>query len=317
MLMFVSGHDRNRLSRRRRCWPAAATTQAAMLALGALLALAACGGSGGNASGSGTPATQTPHASVQQVAHTVSAPDGSVSGGVTTTASCPANEALLSGGYSVQASGQARALANILSYPSAGATWTANVTLLPGDGGAPTHLPVALTVYAYCLKANFPANTQIIQYSVTPADDGNLHAFSASCPAGAALTGGGASGAVVGVGTPANGAWQGQAFSSLGSGTSAPAVVYAVCANNLASGAQPSATQQAANGATSADAATSCPAGQLLVGGAGTSDGPLNTYSSTLSSDGRQWQVKSMLGGAAGPAALDETSVGVCVSIPS
>ncbi|MEO7003756.1 MAG: hypothetical protein ABI068_18140, partial [Ktedonobacterales bacterium] len=285
-----------------------------LLAACALLALTACGG--GGVSSDATPATQTPHASVQQVTHTASAPDGSVSGGITASAICPGGEALLSGGYSIQAPDQAKALANILSYPSAGSAWTVNVTLLPGDGGATTHLPVTLTVVADCLKANFPVSTQIVQNSMTPPNDGNLHTFSANCPNGAALTGGGQSGAVVGVGTPTDGAWQGEAFSTLGSGTSAPAIVYTICASNLGPGAQPTKTQQAANGAASASATVSCPAGQVLVGGAGTSDGPMNTYTSRLSGNGGQWQALSILGGVTGPIALDETAVGVCVTIP-
>ena len=85
---------------------------------------------------------------------------------------------------------------------------------------------------------------------------------------------------------------------------------------DLGRGAQPAKTQQAANGAESASATVGGPAGQVLVGGAGTSAGPMNTYTSRLSGNGGQWQALSILGGVTGPIALDETAVGVCVTIP-
>ncbi len=198
-------------------------------------------------------------ASLAVYSSTVSIPAASTATG---SVSCHGGEYLVAGGYAGTDFG-----VNVTSsYPSNASTWTVVAGDSSGSGGK------YLTVYAVCLRANFPvafttvSNTQPIAGYATAT-------VSASCPSGSIPTGGGF---VLGYETLFGSFAQASAWSVTAENAlniSNPLQAFAVCSrmNLRAAGISTKSVPVAAG--TIVSSSLACGAGQLLTVGGYTNNG--------------------------------------------
>jgi len=212
------------------------------------------------------------------------------------SASCASGEQLLSGGFYVYAFEQAAF--GVSSYPSAADTWTVSV-----DNTGPSS--DELTVYVYCLQADYSLGTTIIQ-----AANPGTGLVTASCPAGSTLIGGGHAGtkSVVTTSAPNGNGWQ------TDDGTA-----YALCATqNVITTSLASATFTTPTNSTASGATSTCPSEQYASGGG--FSGPMTNstpvYISSAGSGGGN--TSTGWGVAAGDGGSQNTITvwAICASLP-
>jgi hypothetical protein len=237
--------------------------------------------------------------------------DSRVSGLITATATCPAGQVMLGGGYALSGSANLQSAAILDDYPASVNAWTVTLTNADDDG------PLTLTVYADCLLRRLSVTTHMVVTTPTDPNGGPLHTFVTHCPVGAMVTGGGSRDWGFNE-SPTRDGWQ--ATYIPGSENPPPtATVFAVCASGaLQPGVIVSASQAVTIGA-SASLSVACPADELLVGGGYYYDGlPSDAYVDEPSSDFSSWQVELADQDAQGQGIAGTlTASAVCVRITS
>ena len=170
------------------------------------------------------------------------------------TASCPAGEQMLSGGYGVDAFESANIMS---SYPSGPNSWTVSTI----NNASPSW--IALSASVNCLRANVSVGARIVHEMVNIANEA-AQSMTAQCPPGAVVTGGGyETTGFVDASIP-----QAPGWNIMASGGS-KAEVFALCATNHARAAPSTSTPFAIPhcfGCYGSGNAR-CGNGQLLTGG--------------------------------------------------
>lgn len=231
----------------------------------ALVVVAGCGyGSAG-----GTPQTAARGGRATLVAHSSTA-EADRNAMATATAHCASGEKLLSGGFAADIF---EADAIVASYPSAADAWTVS-------GSSPAS-SITLTAYAYCLANGSGVDLEQVQVQSSGTS------ATASCPAGAILTGGGYQGAAPKSSFPEGNGW------ALEWSGGQSARVWALCAIRGLTAAPLATTQYtlAAGYGVSGGGSASCGAGQLVTGGGFRNDGLYALIENALTSDGADWSV--------------------------
>jgi hypothetical protein len=201
---------------------------------------------------------------------------------VTVSASCPAGEQMVGGGFAATDVFEYAAFITA-SYPSGPASWTV-------VGSSISHFTLGVTIY--CLRAGFSLGVRVAQGGIDGASQGY-----AACPAGAVLVSGGfRSTAPVGISMPRGNGW---AIAS--SDTTARA--YALCAAGHVRSAVPARVSftlhATTNGFQPEAFHVACPVGQVVGGGF---SGPFLALSSTAdASDFSGW---SLVAGGDGDGAM-------------
>ncbi len=231
----------------------------------------------------------TAYTHVRVVAYSTTSADASVQSRdlLTISASCRPGEQMLGGGFAATDVFEYDAYI-LASYPSGAATWTVS---------ASSHSHFSLTVTVYCLQAGFSAGIQQVR-------GGTASPGEATCASGSVLVGGGfRSSEPVDSSMPRDATWQAGVSGS-------DAQVYAMCAAThvrlTGRVPQPIDLHATTNGYQPESFSTTCPVGQIAVGGF--SAGGLVLASEAEPPDFSAWSLEA---GGSGPGDL----VAACLEI--